>query len=689
MKQESASGLPIERGAYDRVIALAGNPNVGKSTLFNALTGLKQHTGNWPGKTVSSAVGVCRRQERSYAFIDLPGTYSLFSHSPEEVVAEEFLSSRAADAVIVVCDATNPERNFNLLFQILELHQRVLLCLNLSDEAERKGVVIDTALLRTLLGIPVLCTDGRKRHSADAILSALEDLFCADAPPREPPVRYAEPIEAAIESLSRALTPLSPDGAPVRRMALGLLLGKECDGALGDQLCQEKERLLACGIGSKELEESIVGTLFARAEALAARTVRISERRDRLDRRIDRIVTGRYVAYPIMLCFLALILFLTISFANYPSALLSSALFWLGDRLSALLVWLGVPTLLHDGIVYGLYRVPAWVISVMLPPMAIFFPLFTILEDLGYLPRIAYNLDRPFARCHACGKQALTMCMGFGCNAAGVVGCRIIDSPRERLLAILTNSLVPCNGRFPILITLLTLFFFGTGEGILASVFSALGLSALILLSIFATFGMTRLLSATVLRGMPSSFVLELPPYRRPQVGRVIVRSLFDRTLRVLGRAVAVAAPAGVLLWGLANVAVGGHSLLAHCAAFLDPFGHLLGMDGAILLAFLLALPANEIVLPIVLMIYLCNGTLTDFENVLALREILISNGWSALTACCVLLFSLFHWPCSTTILTIKKETGSWRLTALAVLLPTVLGILLCAAVAATVRLFA
>ncbi len=394
------------------------------------------------------------------------------------------------------------------------------------------------------------------------------------------------------------------------------------------------------------------------------------------DRRIDRVLTGKRLGYPLMLLLLAAVFWLTMVGANYPSSWLSALLFWGQDRLSELFTFLGAPAWLHGAVVLGAYRVLAWVVSVMLPPMAIFFPLFTLLEDVGYLPRVAYNLDHAFHRCRACGKQALTMSMGFGCNAAGVVGARIIDSPRERLLATVTNAFVPCNGRFPTLIAVLTMFFVGTGGS--ASVWSAVLLTALIVGSIGMTFLVTRLLSVTVLKGVPSAFVLEMPPYRKPQVGRVIVRSLFDRTLFVLGRAAAVAAPTGLLLWVLANVTVSGGTLLQHGAAFLDPFARWMGMDGVILLAFILGFPANEIVLPIVLMSYLAEGTLTQTPGIQAMRELLVANGWTWQTAVCVLLFMLFHWPCSTTLLTIKKETGSVKWTVLAALLPTAIGMGLC-----------
>lgn len=322
------------------------------------------------------------------------------------------------------------------------------------------------------------------------------------------------------------------------------------------------------------------------------------------------------------------------------------------------------------------------------PAMAIFFPLFTLLEDAGYLPRIAYNLDKPFKRCCACGKQALTMCMGFGCNAAGVIGCRIIDSPRERLLAILTNNFVPCNGRFPTLIAVLTMFFVGTAGGFFDSVLSAVLLTAAIVLGVVMTLLITRLLSKTVLKGMPSSFTLELPPYRKPQIGKVIVRSIFDRTLFVLGRAVCVAAPAGLLIWLMANVTVGDATILNHCADFLDPVGKLMGLDGVILLAFILGLPANEIVVPIIIMTYMAQGSILELSDLAAMRALFVDHGWTWITAISMMLFSLMHWPCSTTLITIKKETGSWKWTGVSFLIPTVCGIVCCIAFASLARLF-
>ncbi len=443
------------------------------------------------------------------------------------------------------------------------------------------------------------------------------------------------------------------------------------------------------GVDADGVRDAMVGALVGQAEQISRGVVGGAVGYSARDRRIDRILTGRLAGYPVMLLMLAVIFWLTITGANYPSALLSEALFGLQDQLTALFEWAHAPAWLHGIVVLGAYRVLAWVVSVMLPPMAIFFPLFTLLEDAGYLPRVAYNLDRPFQRCCACGKQALSMCMGFGCNAAGVVGCRIIDSPRERLLAIVTNSFVPCNGRFSALLTILSLFFVGTAGGLASSIQAAIGLTAIIVLGVVLTFGATWLLSHTLLRGVPSSFTLELPPYRRPQIGQVIVRSVRDRTLFVLGRAAAVAAPAGALIWLAANVTVDGCSLLAIAAQWLDPVARWFGLDGEILMAFLLGLPANEIVLPLIVMAYAAQGSLMELGALDSIRQLLLANGWTWVTAVCVMLFSLLHWPCATTLWTIRKETGSWKWTALAAALPTLCGAVLCAGVAAAARLIA
>lgn len=683
-------------------VALSGNPNVGKSTLFNSLTGSSQHTGNWAGVTVSCFKGSCSSKKYNYVFADLPGTYSLMAHSAEEALARDGICFGNCDAAVVICDSTCLERNLNLVLQILETGIPAMVCVNFMDEAAKKNIRIDLPALSRELSAPVAGTTARKKRSLEHFLDRLDETV--DHPDTEPfHISYDAAVEQAISMLLPFTEPLSSRLSP-RWLALRLLendpgllrslntfLGRDLseDDALCQAVRQARSHLDQAGIFEDDLKDRIVSGIVNTAESIASRTVSLPEKPyGKRDAFWDRILTGRLAGYPAMIGLLALIFWLTITGANYPSALLSSLFFSFQEKLTAAFMAVNAPQWLHGILVLGVYRVLAWVISVMLPPMAIFFPLFTLLEDFGYLPRIAYNLDRPFQCCKACGKQALTMAMGFGCNAAGVTGCRIIDSPRERLIAILTNSFVPCNGRLPALVTLITLFFTGASSaGPISSLRPALILTFFILTGVAATFFVSRLLSATVLKGMPSSFTLELPPYRRPQIGRVIWRSILDRTLFILGRAAAVAAPAGLVIWILANVSIGDISLLARFSGYLDPIGRLMGMDGVILMAFILGLPANEIVIPIIIMAYTSQGTLIEPGNLSDLHMLLISQGWTWVTALCTMVFFLFHWPCSTTLMTIKKETGSLKWTCLAVLLPTACGVILCMAITAFSRL--
>lgn len=573
-------------------VALAGNPNVGKSTLFNRMTGLRQHTGNWPGKTVAVAEGTARWGSSLFRFVDLPGTYALNGKTEDERLAAEYLESGRADCTVIVCDGSCLERNLILTLQILTKTRRAVICLNLMDEAKSRGIFVDDGKLSELLGVPVVKTSA----GSGAGLAALQSVIAAQC--------RREDADA----------PKKPCADPV-----------------------------------------------AEAERIARLCVRQESERANWRLTLDRVLTSRRYGIPILLLLVLLIVWLTVWGANYPSELLQQ-LFDRGyDGLIRLLA--DAPWWLRGILADGLYATAARVIAVMLPPMAIFFPLFTVLEDVGYLPRMAFLLDHGMSRCGGCGKQALTLCMGLGCNAVGVTGCRIINSPRERLAAILTNAMMPCNGRFPTLILLGSLFFPTAGAAFLVAACVALGAAGAMAVS--------GVLSKTALRGTPSTFVMELPPLRRPRLGQILVRSLLDRTLFVAGRALSVAAPAGVVLWVLANA-----DLLGTLSAFLNPLGSALGMNGVILLAFFLSLPANELLIPIML---LTLGKMGSLQSAAAGGvELLTAVGMTWQTALCTMVFTLFHWPCATTLLTIRKETGSWKKTAAAFFLPTAVGAMLC-----------
>ena len=687
----------------DKIIALAGNPNVGKSTVFNNLTGLNQHTGNWPGKTVTNARGTYSYKNTNFILVDIPGTYSLMCNSVEEEVARDFICFGNPDTIVIVVDATCLERNLNLVLQTLEITPKVVVCVNLLDEAKRKGISVNIKELSKQLGVPVVGTNALHGEGLDNLMDIVFNVASNKITTNPANIIYEEPIEMLISKIESKIKSLLQNKLNPRWVSLKLLDGNESllssinkylnfnitdQHELMDEVNEARASLYEHGIDSDTLRDKLVLQLVRTSEKISNKVVSFKNKNyNNTDRKIDKYLTSKKFGIPIMILLLSFIFWLTIVGANVPSDIISAGLFWVQDRLTDFFTWLGAPSWVHGLLVMGMYRTLAWVVSVMLPPMAIFFPLFTLLEDLGYLPRVAFNLDNYFKKACTCGKQALTMCMGFGCNAAGIVGCRIIDSPRERLIAILTNNFVPCNGRFPTLIAIISMFFAGIIVGPFRSVLSALILTGVILLGVFMTITISKILSKTILKGIPSNFTLELPPYRKPQIGRVIVRSIFDRTLFVLARAVMVAAPAGLVIWVMANIHIGNLSILTHCANFLNPFAKLIGLDGYILMAFILGFPANEIVVPIIIMSYMSTGNIIELNNLDQLRHLLVSNGWTPLTAVCVMLFSLMHWPCATTCLTIRKETQSLKWTLVSFLIPTATGIVVCFIVASAVRL--
>ncbi|MDK7721681.1 ferrous iron transport protein B [Peptoniphilus lacrimalis] len=688
----------------EKVVALAGNPNVGKSTVFNALTGLKQHTGNWPGKTVECAKGNVEDKGNKFQLVDLPGSYSLLAHSEEEEIARDFICFEKPDAVIVVCDGTTLERNMNLVLQIMETTKNVILCVNLLDEAKRKNIEINLNKLSDILKIPVIGTAARSGKGLEKIFPSLYELF-SNKKDDIYIVRYPEELEREISILQEDLEKFLPDTLNARWATVRVLeddksffeslskyenIDLSANKNLDEKIKASRLRLQDKTYNLEKIKDSIVEAFVSNAEEICKDTVIYKNKNyNQRDRKLDKLFTSKTTGFLIMFLLLLGVFWITIAGANVPSDLINKLLFSWEDNILAFLKNIGLPKSIYGPLVFGVYRVVAWVISVMLPPMAIFFPLFTLLEDFGYLPRVAFNLDKYFQKCNACGKQALTMCMGFGCNAAGVTGCKIIDSPRERLIAILTNNFVPCNGRFPTIIATITMFLvMGFGGGFLSSLFSAFILALVIILGVFITILASKILSETLLKGIPSSFTLELPPYRVPQVGTVIVRSIFDRTIFVLGRAVVVAAPAGIIIWILANINFGDMSILNHLVNFLEPLARLMGLDGVILTAFLLGSPANEIVVPIIIMTYLSKGSLLEIDDINVMRNLLVNNGWTIITAINVILFSLMHWPCGTTLLTIHKETGSIKWTVISFLLPTVFGIVSCICFTSLAKLF-
>ena len=600
------------------IIALLGNPNVGKTTLFNTLTGLRQHTGNWAGKTVSNAEGTLKTKNKTYNLVDLPGIYSLDAYSEEEQIAKNFIKNKNIDIILIVLDATALERNLNLVLETKNIKNNIIICLNLLDEAKKKNIDINIKKLEKKLNLPVIGMSARNKQGIKELIEKIE--------------RYKK----------------------------------------------------------EEKEEEIIINTEEKAKEIYKECVHLKEENyNKRTIKIDKILTSKKYGIPIMLLTLGFILWITIIGANYPSELLNNFLFSIYDKLFILLTNLGINEKIIDFLLNGIYKTVAWIISVMLPPMAIFFPLFTLMEDLGYLPRIAFNMDKVFRKCGAHGKQCLTMCMGYGCNACGVIGTRIIESKKEKIIAILTNVFSPCNGRFPSLIAIISIFLVSsTSNKLLSSGMSAFILLLLIIFSILITLLISKILSKTILKGKPSSFTLELPPYRKPKILDTLVRSILDRTIFVLGRAIYISIPASILIWLTANISINNISILSYISNILEPLGNLIGLDGKILLAFIFGLPANEIVIPILLMTYTGGTSLQDYSSLIELKNILIQNNWTIITAISFMIFTICHFPCGTTILTIKKETNSIKWTILSILIPTITGIIICFIISNLLKIF-
>ena len=664
------------------VVAMAGNPNVGKSAIFNALTGSRQHVGNWPGKTIERAEGIFYHGDWEIHLVDLPGTYSLAAQSPEEVVARDYILSGEPDVVVNVVDATSLERNLNLTLQILELTDRVVVALNLMDEVRRRGWEIDVKALEADLGVPVVPTVATEDEGFPQLAAALVEVAEGRRQTHPVSVDYGLTVEGHIQSLEADLASLGIDGRR-RWIALRLLeddpeiveafkAGNLSSCCLKkDDLSASPEALQAVLRRAARLREStrpdarveIVRRRYEFADEVFRRTARrLRPVEESPTERLDRIFIHRVWSWPIMLAMLVAVLWITIQGANVPSDMLGTAFGWLADVTRGFLVRLHAPWWVVGPLVDGLIVGTGTVIAVMLPPMIIFFTAFNLLEDIGFIPRVAFNLDRLMQAVGSQGKHTLVAMMSFGCNVTGVLTCRIIENAKDRVVAIVTSPLILCNGRFGAGLALIILFF-GKRALVVTLAYLVISVGAMLLA--------TWVLNRVFFRREPSGFVMELPPYRKPNWGQVIWRTLAHQVGHTMGRAVMIAAPATLLIWLLGNLPPGApfeRTAVGRLVGVLAPLGRPFGLSGEMLAALLFALPAKEIVVPSLAMTYGLQATLADSEAVLGY----LGHTWTPLVAFSFLTFYMLYLPCLVTVWATWKETRNLKWTLMGSVVPLV-----------------
>lgn len=631
-----------------------GNPNVGKSSLFNFLTHKNEHTGNWTGKTVKNAYATFSYKDTLWEVVDLPGTYSLIGESKEEKIASSFVCSLDYDLAVVVLDASNLERSIVLLLEVLDVTDRVIVCLNLMDEAKAQKINIDVLKLQQRLNVPIVIT---KASDGTGCARLCDEMNHFKVNPNIFKVKHEGKIANYLKlTNSYADKPVSY-----------LYQEKNCE----KESLQKVLRFYKNYISREELLKSYIHCTDKLLENIVERKEQTLKKEDIF---WNKILSHKISSFVVTSIIFLVILWLTIFASNIPSDLMFS--FFASGESFLLSFFSFLPDFIVQPLILGGYRTFYWVISVMLPPLIIFFPLFSYLEDYGLFPRIAFNMDKPFKKCGSCGKQSLTMCMGLGCNAIGVTNTRIMEDKKMRILAILTNNFMPCNGRFPAMITMLSLFFI-RDTSLFGSFLVALGLLLIIVLGIVLTFLWTKILNHFLFKKEEVMFILELPTFRRPSVWKTFSQALKEKAFPVLKRAMLVSFPLGILIYLLASWHLGNSTFLLLLVDKLNNFGHLFGLDGAIILAFILGMPANEIVIPSLLLCYTKSNALVSYTSMESLRHILVNNGWTWLTALCFLIIMLCHYPCTTTLLSIKKESKSWSYTILAFLIPTLTGLFL------------